>query len=54
MQYFNEHPTVIHSSQNGLVKIAIWINEFFYSKTVFDIRFMGVVYFVHFVELFIF
>lgn len=48
MQYFNEHPTVIHSSQNGLVKIAIWINEFFYSKTIFDIRFMGVVYFVPF------
>lgn len=48
MQYFNEHPSIIHSSQNGLVKIAIWLNELFYSKTIFDIRFMGIVYFIPF------
>ncbi|WP_246163746.1 hypothetical protein [Weissella coleopterorum] len=48
MQYYNEHPTIIHSSQNLFVQIAIWINKIFYSKTIFDIRFMGLVYFIPF------
>jgi len=46
LQYFNEHQFFAVSSQMIFVKLAILLNKIFYSRTVFDIRFMGFVYYV--------
>ncbi|WP_404819873.1 glycan biosynthesis hexose transferase WsfD [Lactiplantibacillus garii] len=43
MKYFNEYHSVNFSSQPLFVKLAIGLNKLFYSRSVFDIRFMGVV-----------
>ena len=46
MKYYNEYSSVNFSSQPLFVKLAIGLNKLFYSKTVFDIRFMGLVNYV--------
>ncbi|KZD95640.1 hypothetical protein P3T69_09725 [Lactiplantibacillus plantarum] len=43
MKYYNDYRSVNFSSQPLFVKVAIGLNKLFYSKTVFDIRFMGIV-----------
>ncbi|MFC6180429.1 glycan biosynthesis hexose transferase WsfD [Lactiplantibacillus daowaiensis] len=43
MKYYNEYRSVNFSSQPLFVKLAIWLNKLFYSKSIFDIRFMGLV-----------
>lgn len=48
MQYFNENKTEVYSSQTIFIQVALWLNRLFYSQTVFDIRFMGIVYFTLF------
>ncbi|OQQ90737.1 glycan biosynthesis hexose transferase WsfD [Ligilactobacillus salivarius] len=45
-KYYNEHTAMLFSSQGIFVKLAILLNKLFYSKTIFDIRFMGLVYYV--------
>lgn len=45
-KYYNEHIAMLFSSQGIFVKTAVLLNKLFYSKTVFDIRFMGLVYYV--------
>ncbi|KRK39130.1 hypothetical protein [Loigolactobacillus bifermentans] len=44
-QYFNENHAAIFSSQPVFVKTALFLNQVFYSHKVFDIRFMGLVYY---------
>ncbi|WP_191988113.1 glycan biosynthesis hexose transferase WsfD [Lapidilactobacillus wuchangensis] len=46
MQYFNESAATLFSSQPMIIKTAIMLNKFFYSTTIFDIRFLGVLYYV--------
>ena len=46
MQYYNDTTAAVFSSQPIFVKLAILLNKLFYSKTVFDLRFMGLVYYV--------
>jgi len=46
MKYYNENQSVIFSSQPLFVKLAVFLNKIFYSKTIFDLRFMGVVNYV--------
>lgn len=48
MQYFNANKMVVYSSQTIFIRIALFLNRLFFSKTVFDIRFLGGVYFVLF------
>lgn len=48
MQYFNENKTEVYSSQTLFIQVALLLNRLFYSQTVFDIRFMGIVYFTLF------
>ncbi|WP_407891070.1 hypothetical protein [Lacticaseibacillus sp. N501-2] len=48
MQYFNENQTQVYSSQALFIQLALWLNRLFYSRTVFDLRFMGLVYFTLF------
>ncbi|AVK64527.1 hypothetical protein C5Z26_10595 [Lactobacillus sp. CBA3606] len=43
MKYYNDYQSVNFSSQPLFVKLAIGLNKLFYSQTVFDIRFMGLV-----------
>lgn len=43
MKYYNEYRSVNFSSQPLFVRLAVLLNKLFYSKTVFDIRWMGVV-----------
>lgn len=45
MQYYNEHQAMLFSSQGMFIKLAIFLNQVFYSKKIFDIRFIGVVYY---------
>lgn len=45
MQYFNQHKTEVYSSQALFIQAALGLNRLFYSHTVFDIRFLGLVYF---------
>lgn len=44
-QYYNEHVAMLFSSQGLFVKMAIGLNKLFYSRTIFDLRFMGLVYY---------
>ncbi|MDT1940221.1 glycan biosynthesis hexose transferase WsfD [Carnobacterium divergens] len=46
MQYYNENLATIFSSQPLFIKLAIFVNKLFYSNTVFDLRFMGLIYYV--------
>jgi hypothetical protein len=46
MQYYNEHQAMLFSSQGVFIKLAIFLNQFFFNKKIFDIRFMGVVYYL--------
>lgn len=46
MKYFNEYSSVNFSSQPLFVKLAVLLNKLFYSQTIFDIRFMGLVNYV--------
>jgi len=46
MKYYNENRSVIFSSQPLFVRFAVVLNKLFYSRTVFDIRFMGVINYV--------
>lgn len=46
MQYFNETHAAVFSSQPLFVRLAVVLNKVFYSKTVFDLRFLGLVYYV--------
>lgn len=48
MQYYNENPMQVYSSQTLFIRLALLLNRLFYSQTVFDIRFLGGVYFVLF------
>lgn len=45
-KYYNEHVAMLFSSQGLFVKLAIGLNQLCYSRTVFDIRFMGLVYYL--------
>ncbi|WP_125568663.1 hypothetical protein [Companilactobacillus insicii] len=44
-QYFNEYGTIAFSSQSIFIRIAVMINKLFYSSKVFDIRFLGLLYY---------
>lgn len=46
MKYFNETNAAIFSSQPLFVQAAVWLNKLVYSSTVFDLRFLGLIYFV--------
>ncbi|WP_432446108.1 hypothetical protein [Companilactobacillus alimentarius] len=46
MQYFNENNIAVLSSQSLFIQIALFLNKLFYSRTIFDIRFMGLVYYL--------
>jgi len=46
MKYYNETMAVAFSSQPLFVKSAVFLNKLFYSRHVFDLRFMGLVYYV--------
>ncbi|WP_047999793.1 hypothetical protein [Lactiplantibacillus herbarum] len=46
MQYYNETTAAVFSSQPLFVKAAVFLNKLFYSHHVFDLRFMGLVYYV--------
>ena len=46
MQYFNENQVSVLSSQSIFIQIALFLNKLFYSRTIFDIRFMGLVYYL--------
>lgn len=46
MQYYNEHQAMLFSSQGIFIKLAIFINQLFYSKKIFDIRFIGMLYYI--------
>ncbi|MCV2504546.1 hypothetical protein QQG10_01930 [Melissococcus plutonius] len=48
MQYFNQTSTKFVSVQQLFITLAIWLNKLFFSKTVFDIRFLGMVYLIFF------
>lgn len=43
LQYYNENQFYTVTSQMIFVKLAMFLNKIFYSRTIFDIRFMGVV-----------
>ncbi|MDV7719449.1 hypothetical protein GA840_06245 [Pediococcus ethanolidurans] len=46
MKYFNENNVAVFSSQSLFIQLALVLNRLFYSRTIFDIRFLGVVYYV--------
>ena len=48
MQFYNENAVPIYSSQFLFVKAAIALNKVFASSHVFDVRFLGFVYYVFF------
>jgi len=45
-QYFNEYGTIAFSSQSLFIRIAVILNKLLYSSRVFDIRFLGALYYV--------
>lgn len=49
LQYFNENGATIFSSQSIFIKIALQLNQWFYSIEIFDIRFQAAVYTVLYV-----
>lgn len=48
LKYFNENNVAVFSSQALFVKVAVILNKLFYSHRYFDIRFLGIVYYVAF------
>ncbi|WP_261805917.1 glycan biosynthesis hexose transferase WsfD [Lapidilactobacillus luobeiensis] len=46
MQYFNENGATLFSSQPLIIKTAIMINKLFFSRTIFDIRFLGALHYI--------
>ena len=46
LQYYNENNVAVFSSQTLFVKTAVFLNRLFYSKTIFDLRFLAGVYFI--------
>jgi hypothetical protein len=48
LKYFNENNVAVFSSQALFVKAAVLLNKLFYSHRYFDIRFLGIVYYVAF------
>lgn len=47
-QYYNENSVPVFTSQAVIVKFAVFLNKLFYSKTIFDIRFLAIIYYVFF------
>jgi hypothetical protein len=47
-QYYNENSAAVFTSQAMIVKFAVFLNKIFYSKTIFDIRFLAIIYYVFF------
>lgn len=45
-QYYNEHVGVVFSSHSFFIKLALGLNKLWYSQTIFDIRFLGLVYYL--------
>lgn len=43
-QYFNENQAMLFSSQSLFIKLAIGLNQLFFSSNVFDIRFQAAIY----------
>lgn len=48
LQYFNENNVAVFSSQSIFIKVALILNKIFYSSKYFDIRFLGIVYYMAF------
>lgn len=48
MQYFNENKMEVYSSQTLFIQVALFLNRLFYSKTIFDLRFLSGIYFLLF------
>lgn len=48
LKYFNENNVAVFSSQALFVKAAVILNKLLYSHRYFDIRFLGIVYYVAF------
>ncbi|QMT83282.1 hypothetical protein [Companilactobacillus pabuli] len=46
MQYFNENNISVLSSQTIFIQLALFLNKLFYSKTIFTIQFMGLIYYL--------
>lgn len=46
MQYYNPLHLKQLTAQTGVIQIAVGLNRLFYSRSVFDIRFWGAVYYV--------
>lgn len=49
MQYYNENQMTVWSIESIFIRIAIFLNKIFYSKTIFDIRFLSFIYLLLFV-----
>ena len=45
-QYYNENGMIAFSSQSLFIQIALLFNKLFYSSKIFDLRFLGAVYYV--------
>lgn len=45
-QYFNETTSGFLSTGELFITIAVWLNKLFFSKTLFDLRFLGFVYLI--------
>lgn len=48
LQYFNPNQGYPFSLQNILIQVALFLNHCFYSKTVFDLRFLSLLYYLLF------
>jgi hypothetical protein len=46
LQYFNENNVAVFSSQSLFIQVALFLNKLLYSKTIFDIRFLALIYYV--------
>lgn len=46
MQYYNPLHLKQLTAQTGVIQIAVGLNRLFYSRSIFDIRFLGAVYYV--------
>lgn len=46
LQYYNPNQYHAFSLQNLFIQIAILLNRIFFSKTIFDIRFLAIIYFI--------
>ncbi|MGX7418132.1 glycan biosynthesis hexose transferase WsfD [Carnobacterium gallinarum] len=46
LQYYNENIASLFSSQTLFIQLALLLNKLFYSQAMFDIRFLGGLYFI--------